>query len=294
MIDPAVVDTEHGTSGELTTDRRAMPTTDGPVTSRPHQESAVPASSVPAGAAFRAGPGRLRRAVVLGAALMCAACGLVYELVLVAAAGSLPGDPARQTSVVLSTMVFAMGLGSLATKPLSRHAPELAFAVLEGALALAGGLCLLVVDGMDGGPVADRVVLVVVALLVGALIGTELPLLLAVVQRTGRPGPEVQGAATDLLAADYLGALAGGITFPFVLLPLVGAPRAALVAGGCNALAGAVVLAGGRTGPRRVGRLGPAALILVVAVLAGAFAVASDGGRPVVPGGHCVKRTGEI
>ena len=54
----------------------------------------------------------------LAIVFVCAACGLVYELELVALASYLIGDSVTQASVVLSVMVFAMGIGSLLAKRL--------------------------------------------------------------------------------------------------------------------------------------------------------------------------------
>ncbi|MBW8802091.1 MAG: spermidine synthase, partial [Streptomyces sp.] len=58
----------------------------------------------------RPGTGRF---LVLACVFVCAACGLVYELELVALASYLIGVSVTQASVVLSVMVFAMGIGSL-------------------------------------------------------------------------------------------------------------------------------------------------------------------------------------
>lgn len=95
---------------------------------------AVPA--VPAGRAT-ARPG-VARFVVLAATFVCAACGLVYELALVTLGSYLIGNTVQQASMVLGVMVFAMGIGSLAAKRLSR-VPVPAFVVIEGLLAVAGG-----------------------------------------------------------------------------------------------------------------------------------------------------------
>ncbi|MFD5494776.1 spermidine synthase, partial [Streptomyces sp. NPDC127091] len=78
------------------------------------------------------------RFLVLAGVFVCAACGLVYELELVALASYLMGDSVTQASVVLSVMVFAMGIGSLAAKRLCRHAAA-GFGAVEAALALVGG-----------------------------------------------------------------------------------------------------------------------------------------------------------
>jgi spermidine synthase len=88
---------------------------------------------VPAGAA---------RVLLLAAVFVCAACGLVYELELVALASYLVGDSVTQASIVLSVMVFAMGCGSLLAKRL-RTRPALGFAAVEAALALVGGLSVM-------------------------------------------------------------------------------------------------------------------------------------------------------
>ncbi|GAB17562.1 spermidine synthase, partial [Gordonia effusa NBRC 100432] len=82
---------------------------------------------------------RFARAALLGVVFVCAACGLAYELALISLGSFLIGNTATQASIVLAVMVFAMGIGSLAAKPLQRHAAT-AFAVIELALALLGGL----------------------------------------------------------------------------------------------------------------------------------------------------------
>ena len=83
-------------------------------------------------------PPRIARFVVLFAVFVCAACGLVYELALVALGSYLLGDTITQASVVLAVMVFAMGVGSLASKQLT-HRPAFWFAVVEGLLSIQAG-----------------------------------------------------------------------------------------------------------------------------------------------------------
>ncbi|MGK4582023.1 spermidine synthase [Kitasatospora sp. HPMI-4] len=185
---------------------------------------------------------RSARPLVLLAAFVCAACGLVYELELVALGGYLLGDSMTHTSVVLSVMVFAMGVGSLLAKRLARR-PATAFAAIECALALVGGLSVLVLYScwawLDryGATTAG---LVGMTLVIGALIGAEIPLLMTLIQRIRRE--DAGRAAADLFAADYVGALIGGLAFPFLLLPTFGQATGALLTGAVNALAGAAVV----------------------------------------------------
>ena len=58
-----------------------------------------------------------------------------------------------------------------------------------------------------------------------------------------------------MFAADYLGALLGGLAFPFLLLPVFGQVEGALVVGVVNAVAGGVVLVAFRRQLRRAGRV---------------------------------------
>jgi spermidine synthase len=181
---------------------------------------------------------RAARAGLLFATFVCAACGLVYELALVAQGSYLLGDSITQASVVLATMVFAMGIGSLAAKPLQSR-PLLSFAVVEALLALFGGLSVLGLHAAFTWLDLYWPALIGIALVVGALIGAEIPLLMTLLQRIRKQ--DAGSATADLFAADYIGALIGGLAFPFLLLPFLGQTRGALLVGMVNAVAGAAV-----------------------------------------------------
>ncbi|MEV4440938.1 polyamine aminopropyltransferase [Streptomyces sp. NPDC049577] len=197
--------------------------------------SPVP-SPAPARLPVPAGLGRL---LVLTTVFVCAACGLVYELELVALASYLLGDSVTQASVVLSVMVFAMGVGSLLAKRLRRRAAA-GFAAVEAVLALLGGLSAMALYACFAWYGLARPALVVFSLAIGVLIGAEVPLLMTLIQRIRRQ--DAGGAVADLFAADYVGALVGGLAFPFLLLPVLGQLTGALVTGAVNAVAGGVLV----------------------------------------------------
>lgn len=194
----------------------------------------------------RTGTGRF---LVLACVFVCAACGLVYELELVALASYLTGDSVTQASVVVSVMVFAMGIGSLVAKRLRRLAAA-GFGAIEAALALTGGCSAMAVyavfawTGDWGGLWADgpRHLLVAFSLAIGLLIGAEVPLLMELIQRIRRQ--DAGGAVADLFAADYVGALVGGLAFPFLLLPWLGQLSSAVLTGAVNAVAGGALVLG--------------------------------------------------
>ncbi|MFD6338919.1 polyamine aminopropyltransferase [Streptomyces sp. NPDC060131] len=192
-------------------------------------------SSPPRGGArlpVRADAGRY---LILTVVFICAACGLVYELELVALASYLIGDSVTQASVVLSVMVFAMGVGSLLAKRLRCRA-AFGFGLLEAALALLGGSSALVLYASFIWLGESRYALVGFSLATGILIGAEIPLLMSLIQRFSRQ--DAEGTVADLFAADYVGALVGGLAFPFLLLPWLGQLTGALLTGAVNAVAG--------------------------------------------------------
>ncbi|MEV5549113.1 polyamine aminopropyltransferase [Streptomyces sp. NPDC052309] len=239
-----------------------------------------PGAGAPAPLPVRPGTGRF---LVLAGVFVCAACGLVYELELVALASYLIGDSVTQASVVLSVMVFAMGVGSLAAKRLRRFAAA-GFGAVEAVLALVGGSSAMVLyavfawTGDWGGLWADgpRFLLVAFSLAIGLLIGAEVPLLMELIQRIRRQ--DAGGAVADLFAADYVGALVGGLAFPFVLLPFLGQLTGALLTGTVNAVVGAALVLGlfRRDLSRRARWLLLSANAVVLAVLATATVLADD------------------
>ncbi|MGR6971756.1 polyamine aminopropyltransferase [Streptomyces cynarae] len=265
-----------------------------------------PHAPAPPGAAASWGSGRNQarlpvgpgtgRFLVLAGVFVCAACGLVYELELVALASYLIGDSVTQASVVLSVMVFAMGVGSLAAKRLRCRAAA-GFGAVEAALALVGGLSAMALYAAfawtgdwggvwSGGP---RCLLVAFSLAIGLLTGAEVPLLMELIQRIRRQ--DAGGAVADLFAADYVGALVGGLAFPFLLLSQLGQLTSALLTGAVNAVAGGALVLGlfRRDLSLRGRRLLLVANLLVLGVLAAAAVLVDDferAARQAVYGGH--------
>ncbi|WP_326553190.1 polyamine aminopropyltransferase [Micromonospora sp. NBC_01813] len=234
---------------------------------------AEPASDDAAGTGRRYA--RLARPAVLAAVFVCAACGLVYELALVALGSYLIGDTVGQASIVLGVMVFAMGVGALAAKPL-QHRAVIAFAAVELALALLGGLSVLALYAAFAWLDLYAPALVAIAFVLGLLIGAEIPLLMVLLQRIR--AQSAGSAVADLFAADYVGALLGGLAFPFLLIPFFGQLRGALLVGVVNALAGILLV--GTVFRHDLGRRGRAAVAvaatLVGVVLGGAYLMAED------------------
>lgn len=252
---------------------------EAPAGEAPAGDTALTSAAVTHPGAGAEGPpaahSRMARFLLLFAVFLCAACGLVYELALTALGSYLIGNSVMQTSVVISVMVFAMGIGSLAAKPLQRRAVG-AFAMVEGVLALVGGLSVLVLYVSFAWLRIYMPSMVVVTFAVGLLIGAEIPLLMTLLQRIRRQ--EAGSAVADMFAVDYIGALVGGLCFPLLLLPAFGQLKGALVVGAVNAVAGVVVVLWiFRRQTRRVVRVSLlAGMAAVLAVLGTVYALADD------------------
>src|SRR3546814_1658675 len=105
------------------------------------------------------------------------------------------------------------------------------------------------------------------AFAIGLLIGAEIPLLMELLQRLR--AQDAARAVANINAVDYIGALVGGLAFPFLLLPLLDLLIGTLVVAAFNvAAAWLVAVALLRRRPRR--RLVQASVVcaLVLALLA--------------------------
>ena len=181
------------------------------------------------------------RAVLFAAVAACAACGIVYELALLTLSASLHGGGVVAMSMIVAGYVAALGVGALLVKPVLHRAPIM-FVAVETALAIVGGLsaaALYVAFAFVGGSLW---VLAFGTALIGCLVGAEVPLLMTLLQRGRTAGATDTGRVlANLNAADYLGALVGGLVWPFLLLPQLGMIRGAAATGIVNLAAAAVV-----------------------------------------------------
>jgi spermidine synthase len=179
------------------------------------------------------------------------------------------------TSLIVAGFVAALGVGALAAKPLLARAAA-AFVAVEIVLGVVGGLsaaALYVAFSFHGMSSAVLVVATAVIGRAGRRRGA------AAHDAAGRRGRVGRGSScANLNAADYAGALVGGLAWPFVLLPLAGQVRGAALTGVVNLVAAAVVAAfvlRGRLGVRaRAGAV--AGLLLAATVLAVLLVEADD------------------
>jgi spermidine synthase len=211
------------------------------------------------------GPSRSHAAVLLLSVLVVATCGLIYELLAGTLASYLLGDSVTQFSTVIGCYLFAMGVGSFFSRYV--RGDELgAFIRVEIMIAALGGWSaagLFLAFPMA----ADfRVLLYALVLMIGALVGLEIPLLIRILR--GRFA--FRDLVSNVLTYDYVGALIASLAFPLFLVPHLGMIRTGLVFGLAN-VAVAVALLWMLRGSRRVAGDLVVAMGVAASLVAGLF-----------------------
>lgn len=168
---------------------------------------------------------------LLTSVFVIAACGLVYELAAGALASYLLGDSVLQFSTVIGSYLFAMGIGSYLSRFFVRQLPA-HFLRIELLVALAGGALPAILFLANAyAPHSFRFLLYGMVLLVGTLVGLEIPLVMRILKRN----VALKDLVSQVLTFDYLGALAVSVAFPLLLVPQLGLIRTGLLFGLMNA-----------------------------------------------------------
>lgn len=171
-------------------------------------------------------PKRHRLAVLM---FLLGACGLAYEYTISKIAADLLGNSVQQWATIIATMLFAMGLGAewqrkIATRDISDRLIS-----SQVALALVGGFGpILLVYSFS--LLADYYILVQygLALVVGTLIGFEIPLIMRVNEDRD---PEMKTNLAKVLKMDYVGALVGALVWTFIFVRYLSVSRISFILG---------------------------------------------------------------
>ena len=167
------------------------------------------------------------------AVFIVASCGLAYELIAGALSSYLLGDSILQFSTIIGVYLFAMGIGS----HLSKYVPDgkalLRFIEVELLVGLIGGVSAALLFAVFAWlAMPFRTVLYVLVLIIGILVGLEIPLVMRILNQRKIVFSEL---VSKVLTFDYLGALAVSIAFPLLLVPQLGLIRTGLLFGLMNA-----------------------------------------------------------
>jgi spermidine synthase len=125
--------------------------------------------------------------------------------------------------------MFAMGIGSFLSRYVTR-APLTVFVAVEIAVGVAGGVSGLLLFYAFTFLSLYLPWLVLMTLVVGSLVGLEIPLVIRVLKER----EAFASAVSSVLALDYIGALLASLLFPLVLVPSLGLVRTGFLFGLLN------------------------------------------------------------
>jgi len=155
--------------------------------------------------------------------------GIVAEYILATTASYFLGDSVFQWTIILSLMLFAMGLGSRFSKKIETNLIE-SYILLEFLLSIITSFSIIliytlmpIISGLD-------VVIYVMSILVGFLIGMEIPL----VTRINGEYEALKTNISGMMENDYYGSLVGGLFFAFIGIKFLGLTYTPFVVGGIN------------------------------------------------------------
>jgi spermidine synthase len=166
-----------------------------------------------------------------------ASCGLVYELIAGTLASYLLGDSVTQFSTVIGAYLFAMGIGSWLSRYVVRGLIA-RFIQIELAVGILGGFSAPVLFLIFAYVGAFRLALYALVLIIGILVGLEIPLIMRLLKQQFA----FKDLVSQVLTLDYLGALAVSLLFPLLLAPQLGLIRTSLLFGLLNVLVAAWAL----------------------------------------------------
>ena len=187
------------------------------------------------------------------------------EFVLCTLATYLIGNAVLQWTLIISFMLFAMGLGSRLSRHFTTHLLE-TFIILEFILSILCATSAVAAYALS--PFFRTIELVIYpwAIGIGLLIGLEIPL----ITRINATYEELRTNISGVMEKDYYGALFGGLFFALIALPYLGLTYTPIILGTINAAAAALLLFrcyGKLTAPRKLSAGWTATSIILIGLL---------------------------
>ena len=143
--------------------------------------------------------------------------GIVAEYVLSTLATYFLGDSVFQWTMIVSIMLFSMGLGSRMSQWFEKNLLQ-TFIFIEFALSLCSAFSALVTYVASGYTMYTGFIIYTLSIIIGVLIGLEIPL----VVRVNDEFQSLRINVASVMEKDYFGSLLGGVFFAFVGLPYLG------------------------------------------------------------------------
>ena len=167
--------------------------------------------------------------ILMAALFATGLSGIVAEYVLATLATYFLGDSVFQWTIVLSLMLFSMGLGSRISKRFEEHLLE-TFIGVELVLSVLISCCALLTYIIMPYTTSLWLVMYLMAVAIGLLIGMEIPL----VTRINERYEALKSNISSVMEKDYYGSLFGGLFFAFIGIRYLGLTYTPFVEGAVN------------------------------------------------------------
>jgi len=179
-----------------------------------------------------------KNSFVLKAAIFATGfAGIVAEYVLSTLATYFIGDSIFQWTMIVSLMLFCMGLGSRLSKGITKNLIR-NFLLLEITLSILVAFSSVLVYTLAAFTTYYEGVIYLLSMLIGLLIGLEIPL----VVRINTEYEDLKTNISSILEKDYYGSLLGGVFFAFIGLPIIGLSYTPFILGLINFFVACIVL----------------------------------------------------
>ncbi|MFT7236968.1 MAG: spermidine synthase [Cyclobacteriaceae bacterium] len=163
--------------------------------------------------------------------------GIVAEYTLSTLATYFLGDSVFQWSMIVSVMLFSMGLGSRLSKKIETNLLE-RFVLIEFGLSCIASNVTLIVYSVYAFYGQTAIVIYLLCIIIGLFIGMEIPIVI----RLNEQFQSLKVNISSALENDYYGSLAGGVFFAFVGLPYLGLTYTPPILGTVNFLVALVLI----------------------------------------------------
>ncbi|MBI9069996.1 MAG: polyamine aminopropyltransferase [Melioribacteraceae bacterium] len=155
--------------------------------------------------------------------------GIVAEYILSTLATYFLGDSVFQWSMIVSVMLFSMGLGSRISKYFNDDL-LVKFIAIEFVLSLLVSFSPLLAYITASFTIYTGLIIYLLSILIGLMIGMEIPLVI----RINDEMESLRVNVSSVIENDYYGSLLGGLFFAFVALPYLGLTYTPFILGFIN------------------------------------------------------------
>ncbi|MGL1885264.1 MAG: polyamine aminopropyltransferase [Reichenbachiella sp.] len=207
--------------------------------------------------------------------------GIVAEYILSTLATYFLGDSVFQWTMILSIMLFSMGLGSRFSKIFKDNLLQ-KFVYIEFVLSILTAFVSIITYSASAYYGSPAFIIYILSVAIGLLIGMEIPIVI----RLNDQYEELRVNVSSIMEKDYYGSLLGGMFFAFVGLPYLGLTYTPFVLGTINFLVASsliFVLSEKFKGPMKGQLIWRSVMIFLVLILGVVFA------KPIIHHGETVR-----